>query len=68
MLFSLFVPFELIVVSGSAFGRVEVSSLDKGVFPDGQQTRYHVFITINQSKTFTLEFVTFFLLHLLCSI
>ena len=31
-------------MSGSAFGRVQVSSLVKGVFPDGQQTRYPLYI------------------------
>ena len=33
---------------GSAFGRVQVSSLVKGVFPDGQQTQYHLHYIINQ--------------------
>ena len=31
-------------MSGSAFGRVQVSSLIKGFFPDGQQTRYPLYI------------------------
>ena len=31
-------------MSGSAFGRVQVSSLVKGVFPGGQQTRYPIYI------------------------
>ena len=35
-------------MSGSAFGRVQVSSLDKGVFADGQQTRYHLYYIIDQ--------------------
>ena len=35
-------------MSGSAFGRVQASSLVKGVFPDGQQTRYHLYYIINQ--------------------
>ena len=35
-------------MSGSAFGRVQVSSLAKGVFPDGQQTRYHLYYIIDQ--------------------
>ena len=35
-------------MSGSAFGRVLVSSLVKGVFPDGQQTRYHLYYIIDQ--------------------
>ena len=36
-------------MSGSAFGRVQVSSLAKGVFPDGQQTRYHLYYIIDQT-------------------
>ena len=35
-------------MSGSAFGRVLVSSLVKGVFPDGRQTRYHLYYIIDQ--------------------
>ena len=35
-------------MSGSAFGKVLVSSLVKGVFPDGQQTRYHLSYIIDQ--------------------
>ena len=35
-------------MSGSAFGRDLVSSLVKGVFPDGQQTRYHLYYIIDQ--------------------
>ena len=35
-------------MSGSAFGRVQVSSLVKGVFPDGQQ---HDFIFIIDQRT-----------------
>ena len=36
-------------MSGSAFGRVQVSSLAKGVFPDGQQTLYHFYYIIDQT-------------------
>ena len=36
-------------MSGSAFGRVQVSSVDKGVFPaDGQQARCDLYYIINQ--------------------
>ena len=35
-------------MSGSAFGRVQVSSLVKEVFSDGQQTRYYLYYIINQ--------------------
>ena len=34
---------------GSAFGRVQVSSLANGVSPSGQQTRYHLYYFIYQS-------------------
>ena len=42
---------------GSAFGRVQVSSLVKGVFPDGQQTRYDLYY---RSKNFTWNLLHFF--------
>ena len=35
-------------MSGSAFGRVQVSSLAKGVLPDGQQTQDHLYYIIDQ--------------------
>ena len=38
-------------MSGSAFGRVQVSPLVKGVFLDGQQTRYPLYI-IDQRTLF----------------
>ena len=43
-------------MSGSAFGRVQVSSLVKGVFPDGQQTRYHLYY---RSNNFTWNLLIF---------
>ena len=43
----------------SAFGRVQVSSLAKGVLPDKQQTRYIIFITLSIKELY-LELVTFF--------
>ena len=48
-------------MSGSAFGRVQVSSSVKGVFSDGQQTRYHVYYIIDQRTGFTWN-----LLHFSC--
>ena len=55
-------------MSGSAFGRVQVSSLVKGVFPAGQQTRYHLYYIINQRNLLgTCSFFSAFLpLQYLC--
>ena len=37
-------------MSGYAFGRVQVSSLVKGGFPDGQQTRYDLYYRSNSDQ------------------
>ena len=43
-------------MSGSDFWRVQVSSLVKGGFPDGQQTRYHLYY---RSNNFTWNLLIF---------